>query len=354
MTLNNKQHDLVTRGWPVDGLERVENCPVCGGIPRDQLYSGLTDRIFHCAPGAWNIYQCRGCRSAYLDPRPSLDSICLAYRNYYTHQGVQRSATAALSPLRKFARALVNGYRNRQYGGELLPEYKLGAHIIPLIPMLRQTLDRQLRYLPPVKPGARLLDVGFGSGEFMELARQVGWRVLGVDLDQLAVANALVAGLDVSQGDIKSFGDTSEQFDVITMSHVLEHVHNPSETVAQAYQLLKPGGLLYIDTPNIDAYGHQHFGAYWRGLEAPRHLVIFNWASLIGLLNSVGFTAARKIYKFAPYANLARASRISNGNMGSWALYFFYVIDFMNEFYLKCSPFSRRERTEFITLYASK
>jgi hypothetical protein len=72
--------------WPANGLEVVDRCPVCGEGEREILHQGLRDQVFYCAPGEWTLYCCRGCCSAYLDPRPTAETIYLAYRKYYTHQ----------------------------------------------------------------------------------------------------------------------------------------------------------------------------------------------------------------------------------------------------------------------------
>jgi SAM-dependent methyltransferase len=77
------------------------------------------------------------------------------------------------------------------------------------------------------------------------------------------------------------------------MSHVIEHVHDPVATLGAVFSLLRPGGFLYVDTPNIDALGHESYGRYWRGLEPPRHLVLFNRNSLRDLLRAQGFETIR-------------------------------------------------------------
>jgi SAM-dependent methyltransferase len=73
------------------------------------------------------------------------------------------------------------------------------------------------------------------------------------------------------------------------MSHVIEHVHDPVATLRSCYDLLVPGGVLYIDTPNIDALGLKNYGRLWPGLDAPRHLVLFNVSGLKQLLRTTRF-----------------------------------------------------------------
>jgi len=119
-------------------------------------------------------------------------------------------------------------------------------------------------------------------------ARQLGWQVEGMDFDPKAVEQARARGLDVRSGSIEDYTAFSEQFDVITCNHVVEHVYQPYDLIYAIHRLLKPGGLLWIETPNIDSEGHAHFGA-WRGLEAPRHIAIFSHKALVELLHQVSF-----------------------------------------------------------------
>jgi hypothetical protein len=70
---------------------------------------------------------------------------------------------------------------------------------------------------------------------------------------------------------------------------VIEHVHDPLALLRSCYHLLRPGAGIYIDTPNIDAIGHRIYGRNWRGLETPRHLVLFGRSSLSRALNQAGF-----------------------------------------------------------------
>ncbi len=90
-------------------------------------------------------------------------------------------------------------------------------------------------------------------------------------------------------GGIELFHDQSQLFDLITLSHVIEHVHYPIDLLRACHRLLKPGGVLWLETPNIKSYGHRFYGRFWRGLEPPRHLVIFSPSGLFSILNDTGF-----------------------------------------------------------------
>ena len=352
-TVETKNTKASLKEWPSNGLERVEACPICEGQAR-HLYAGLTDRVFRCAPGHWDMYQCDTCGTAYLDPRPTLETIHLAYQRYYTHNEPVHQQTTALPGWRRHIRALANGYRNSRYGANLEPSNRMGAWLLLLAPNYRQALDRELRYLPPLLRDGSLLDVGFGSGAFLRLAQRVGWRVSGVDPDPVAVTNGIKAGLDVRRGGINAFADAAEKFDVITLNHVIEHVHDPVETISQAYTLLKPGGRLYIETPNVNSYGSQRFKEFWRGLEPPRHLILFNWASMNSVLRRCGFQVDYAIGSFANYASIAHASKVIRDNGDPYQKKYISVLDKLVGFMLRIYPFSQKERTEFITVIATK
>ena len=271
--------------WPAGGLEEVDACPVCGSAARRVMYTGLSDRVFRSAPGSWTLIRCQECRSAYLDPRPTADTIELAYRSYYTHDGGAPDADAG-----RLRRRLANGYRRARWGyaqGSGIPGGRLIARVAPSRGAL---VDRKLRHLPAT-PGGCLLDVGSGSGAFLAQMEALGWRAEGLEPDPEAVAAARDAGLTVTHGTLRDL-DTEEHsatFDAVTLSHVIEHLHDPAADLRMIRRLLKRGGLLWIATPNLEALGLRRFGRDWVNLDPPRHLVLFTSASLERLLRRSGF-----------------------------------------------------------------
>lgn len=298
--------------WPADGLEPVPNCPVCGADTRELLHEDLTDRVFFCAPGEWNMYRCESCASAYLDPRPTSETIALAYHRYFTHEEVP--GYSSLSFLGKLRRRFANGYRNHRYGARDYPASILGILAASLMPSGRAIIDAGMRHLPKDNAKKRLLDLGCGNGAFLLRARSAGWAVVGADFDSKAVEAARCQGLDVRLGGVESLNPSIEQFDVITLAHVIEHVHQPVEVLQACYSLLKPGGYLWIETPNIASEGHQLFGRNWRGLEPPRHLVLFTLESMRSALSKVGFTEL-KVQPYRPLCDgiFSASAAISEG-----------------------------------------
>jgi predicted SAM-dependent methyltransferase len=113
--------------------------------------------------------------------------------------------------------------------------------------------------------------------------------VSGLEPDPKAAEVARQRGVEVTVGTVDMLTSDANCFDVITLSHVIEHVHEPKQLLQAVHRLLKPGGMVYIDTPNIQSNGAALFKENWRGLETPRHLVLFNTTNLTGLLSAIGF-----------------------------------------------------------------
>ena len=179
-----------------------------------------------------------------------------AYEQYFTHHGDDRVAR----PGRTRA-ALVNGYLNGRFGTRLGPASALGRVLVPLFPLRRVKVEREVRNLPLPRAGALLLDVGCGDGSFLEAAARAGWRARGVEIDPYALDECRLAGLDVTLDTIQSVDVPPASLDAVTFQHVLEHLHDPRGALVRARELLRPGGLLWLAAPNLDSAGHARFGA---------------------------------------------------------------------------------------------
>src|SRR5262249_96150 len=153
--------------------------------------------------------------SAYLDPRPTPETIHLAYSSYYTHAAASFGSEAGEAASRRMQLAF--GYLNLRYGYALNPASNLGFFLAWLLPLPRPKEDRSVRHLGRLTGIARLLDVGCGNGDFLAWMRRLGWGVEGLDPDPVAIASARAAGLAVQQGTLSTVRFPDDHFDAITM-----------------------------------------------------------------------------------------------------------------------------------------
>ena len=205
--------------------------------------------------------------------------------------------------------ALRNGFYRARYGHQIEPSSALGAWLIPLIPWLEYRFELDIRQIAAPPAGGTLLDVGCGNGDYLATMRDLGWQVSGLEPDPKAAELGLQKGLQISIGTLETLQLPAEQFDVVTLSHVIEHLHDPIATLREIRRLLKPNGLIWIATPNLESFGHGRYGAAWRGLEIPRHLVLFSTQHLRRCLAEAGFECPPLSRQALVAQNLFRISR---------------------------------------------
>lgn len=264
------------------------NCYLCGtpGVP---LYHGLPDRLFG-ASGEWNLSRCpaAGCGLIWLDPMPTEADIAKAYATYPTHDDPQPARSGAL---RKLWRMSESAYMAQRFGcSSHIPKSirMLAAVPVYLIRPIRDGIDLPLKYFAERK--GRLLEVGCGAGDTMKIAVNMGWDAVGLDVDLKAVANARGKGLTVHLGQLADQRFADESFDLVLMSHVIEHVHDPLALLRECRRVLRKDGLLVVFTPNTESWGYRRLGANWMGLDPPRHLIVFNPQTLECLARRAGFS----------------------------------------------------------------
>ena len=115
----------------------------------------------------------------------------------------------------------------------------------------RMVSKRLVALQEQTKPGY-LLDVGCGLGTFLSLAESFGWQVSGTEVSEFAVSYAKKElARDVFLGNLEKAGFENNYFDVVTLWHVLEHVQRPVKLLAEVKRIIKPGGLVVIEVPNV-------------------------------------------------------------------------------------------------------
>ena len=139
----------------------------------------------------------------------------------------------------------------------------------------------------------RLLEVGCSYGGFLAEARREGWDVTGIELSQTAANHARERlGLRVLSGSLPDqLQQLGEQYEVLALFHVIEHVPNPILLLESCRKLIKPGGLLVLKTPNVASAIAKVTGASWHWVSPPAHLYLYSPATLSKLLTKSGYQA---------------------------------------------------------------
>lgn len=230
-------------------------CPACGETARAVV------REYRSSQGQRFSYrECLVCGLQRIDPWPDAATLAAAYSERYYGGGTT-----------KFVRVL---------------EFLRNA-------FCRLRVRRVLRE-SGISRG-HVLDIGCGNGKFLELMSQAGWEISGTEIRGTAYARAeKVAGIHlypVEEGMRLPLADAS--VDVVTIWHVLEHVSDPKALLAECRRVMKEGGMLLVEVPNVGSWQARWSGRKWFHLDPPRHFYEFTDASLRRMLDQAGFTGGR-------------------------------------------------------------
>jgi SAM-dependent methyltransferase len=247
-------------------LAGVSSCPACGsdraralGAVRDTLVEELNRALplteARLPPLENGLEQCRACSLAYLSPRLATGSLERLYELWYRF-GYGETPSAQDGDAKRAS------------------EFK--THHLAF---LERTVGR---------PG-RLLDVGAGTGLFVQVAREHGWDAHGIDWTEAAVQGATAAGREgVTRGTLRAGAFAQGAFETITMFDYLEHTQTPREDIRAAAAILPSGGHLAVRVPNFGSFQRRVAGLAWPGIFC-LHLSYFNRRSLRRLLDESGF-----------------------------------------------------------------
>lgn len=264
-------------------LISVSRCPIDNSEGPVRFHA-IEDCFFGTA-GKWNYRENPSSGHLWLDPRPSNECIGELYQNYYTHSERATSVTSLWD--RSVACAV-----SRRLGYPPSAKETLLARLLSWFPSVADSAE--LEYLKiPASQNGKLLDIGCGGGEILKRMQNVGWSVVGMEPDSNAASRLIEKdGLPIYRS-LNEIANKNISFDVIVLSHVIEHLPDPVKTLAELRSLLRPNGQLIITTPNVRGLGSKIFRGYWRGLEPPRHFNVFSTTSLQKALTIAGFRVAQ-------------------------------------------------------------
>ena len=261
-------------------------CPSCSNnIEFSCIYRDITDCNYK-----FNIIKCDRCGLAATYPQPNVEQLSEVFygKKYYSYNE-HTNENSSRSLLTSFIKAI----RNITWQTHYCPESRWRSYSFVKRCLLRTvSFIGRLRYgvKPPLLNGGSILDVGCGDGLFLHSMKNIGWEVFGVEIDIDAAARAQKSGLqNVYHGTFDSIDLPDQSFDCIRFWSVLEHLHDPIYNLNKAKKLLKPSGLLVLQTPNFSSFSKKITGISWNGLDAPRHLYHYRPEDLVSLLDKCGF-----------------------------------------------------------------
>jgi SAM-dependent methyltransferase len=261
----------------------VAQCPICHRRDAEPWATGH-DVEYRTSEDAFEYQRCAGCGVLFLNPMPVSKLSEIYPANYYSYASENQS--------------IVDKVKDR------------------LDTKLFQRLLRRLS-----APKLNVLDVGGGDGWLLTKIRSLDQRVAltqVVDLDRAAEEAARRQGHEYFCGPVETF-ETENQFDLVLMLNIIEHVADPSAVLSRIRSMLAPGGLILIKTPNTDSLDARLFRHQdWGGYHCPRHWVLFDGASIARVTGEAGLEISRLTYtQGAPFwavsvlAALARRGTVS-------------------------------------------
>jgi len=229
-------------------METIKQCNICEST---EFTDFLEIQDYFLTKEKFNLIQCKKCKFVFVNPRPNVNKIALYYDSpsYISHSGSNKGIINwGYKKIRNFTH--YNKYK-------LICKYSLGK---------------------------TLLDIGCGSGELLYLFKKNKWDTLGIEPNDFArTFSRKQYGLNVfNENEIENISTSSK--DVITMWHVLEHVHDLNKRLSDIKRILKKDGVIFIAVPNIESFDAKWYQKYWAAYDVPRHLYHFTPSTMGKLL----------------------------------------------------------------------
>lgn len=236
-------------------MKHVFNCPVCGST---SLIPFLTCKDYTVSREDFNLVSCNDCTFKFTNPIPYPEDLGKYYKSedYISHSNTNKGLVSKV--------------------------YKL---------VRNYTLKGKLNLVQNYVSRGTILDYGCGTGMFLKVCQDNGWKAFGMEPDDGARKLGTEMGLNVFSDKERLKTYTNNQtFDIITLWHVLEHVTDLDETLTFFKDKLNKGGALIIAVPNYTSFDAQHYKEFWAAYDVPRHLYHFEIKTIQKLLSKHGFS----------------------------------------------------------------
>lgn len=220
-------------------------CPICG--------SDKTS--FYCKKNNHSLHICGACQSGFIWPLPEATEEI--YKENYFKKGKEK----------------------KEFG---YSDYDTDKEPMKII------FEDYLKEAEKLTSGRKIFDIGAATGYFLDLAKKRGWETFGSDISKYAAEIAGQRGHKVIYGDLVN-AKIDEQYDVVTLWDVLEHLKDPGKYLKIANKILADSGILFINTVNIQSTWAKLLGKRWHLIVPPEHLFYFSPQSLKLLLEKAGF-----------------------------------------------------------------
>ena len=247
-------------------------CPICNS---SNIQEQLSAKDYTVSQNIFSIWHCNACTARFTQDVPDQDAIGAYYasENYISHSDTKK------------------GIINNLY--HMVRKRTLGAK------------RRMVINETGITKGA-ILDIGCGTGAFLNTMQEAGWNITGLEPDTIARTKAAELYNIQPQEPAKLFDLTPATFNAITMWHVLEHVHELHAYIKQIEKLLAPGGKAFIAVPNYTSKDAEIYSAHWAAYDVPRHLYHFSPQSIETLLAQHGLklTAVKPMWFDSFYVSM--------------------------------------------------
>jgi 2-polyprenyl-3-methyl-5-hydroxy-6-metoxy-1,4-benzoquinol methylase len=266
-------------------MKEITACPICEST---ENYTYLESRNFRINEQPFDVKQCKVCTLRYTSPLPGPDEIGEYYatENYISHTGTKKGLINTL------------------------------FHTVRFI-----TLRQKQRLIKSIAKGKKHLDIGAGNGVFLEFMQKKGWEVSGIELDDES-RKAIESKLQLTIAKTVQENNEQEEYDVITMWHVLEHVYDLKTDILAIKNKLKADGKLVVAVPNCASYDEERYQAFWSAYDLPIHLYHFRPKNIAELFAQFDMeVVAMKPMKFDAFWISLESEKYKNGNKNSLGVY---------------------------------